>query len=214
MNYIRNVTGIRKVGHSGTLDPLASGLLIILVGRNYTKLQDVFLKKKKTYVCTAQLGIETDTYDSTGTIINKADWEKLKNITSSIVELALKSYRGDFFQTVPAFSAIKMNGQKLYRKALKKTLDLDSLPQKKVTVESLILTKLQKHLKNKVIYITIEATVGSGTYIRSLIHDLGKQLGVGAVITELRRTKIADFSVENAHKITGVKTLSYARKIL
>jgi len=149
VNYIRNVTGIRKVGHSGTLDPLASGLLIILVGRNYTKLQDVFLKKKKTYVCTAQLGIETDTYDSTGTIINKADWEKLKNITSSIVELALKSYRGDFFQTVPAFSAIKMNGQKLYRKALKKTLDLDSLPQKKVTVESLILTKLQKDLGSR-----------------------------------------------------------------
>ncbi len=212
VNRVRNITGIKRVGHSGTLDPLASGLLIVLVGKAYTKLQDSFLKKPKTYTCTAQLGITTDTYDITGQITNKVEWEQLKYIDSSQMLTALKDFKGKITQTVPAFSAVKISGQKLYDKAIKKTLKLEDLPTREVEIFDLVLTQLKKDVMTKKVYFSIETTVSSGTYIRSLIHDLGQKLRVGATVTELRRTKIDQYSVTDAIQVFDPETFSFGEK--
>jgi len=214
VNKMRGITGIKRVGHTGTLDPLASGLLIILVGRNFTKLQGSFLKRDKTYTCTAQLGLETDTYDITGQEINRSTWEKLKTIDSTLMEKILKKFRGEITQTVPPFSAVKISGQKLYDKAIEKTIEEKDLPKRKVKISKLILTQLRKDVSTKNVYFSLETTVSSGTYIRSLVHDIGKELGVGATITQLRRTKIENYSVEDAHQIFDPKTFSFGKQYL
>ncbi|MBT4124459.1 MAG: tRNA pseudouridine(55) synthase TruB [Candidatus Pacebacteria bacterium] len=214
VNKMRGITNIRRVGHTGTLDPLASGLLIILVGRTYTKLQDSFLKQDKTYTCTAKLGIETDTYDITGKIIKETPWEKLKYINSSAMEEVLQKLRGEIQQTVPPFSAVKQNGEKLYDKARKETLDKDTLPSRGVNIKQLVLLQLKKDINTKTVFFSLETTVSSGTYIRSLVHDIGKLLKVGATVTELRRTKIADYCIDNAFQIFDPKTFSFGKKFL
>jgi tRNA pseudouridine55 synthase len=214
VNKMRGITDIKRVGHTGTLDPLASGLLIILVGRSFTKLQDSFLKRDKTYTCTAKLGIETDTYDITGQETGKSTWEKLKVIDSTLMEKVLEKFRGEITQTVPPFSAVKISGQKLYDKAIEKTIEKKDLPKRKVSISNLILTQLRKDVSTKDVYFSLETTVSSGTYIRSLVHDIGKELGVGATVTELRRTKIDNYSVEDAHLIFDPKTFSFGKQYL
>lgn len=214
VNKMRGITDISKIGHTGTLDPLASGLLIILVGRTYTKLQDSFLKQDKTYTCTARLGIETDTYDITGKIIAETPWEKLKYIDSSAMEKIFQKLRGEITQTVPPFSAVKQNGEKLYDKARKETLDKNTLPSREVNILELVLLQLKKDINTKTVTFSLETTVSSGTYIRSLVHDIGKLLDVGATVTELRRTKIADYSVDKAFQIFDPKTFSFGKQFL
>ena len=214
VNRVRRLTDIRRVGHTGTLDPLASGLLIVLVGRQYTKLQDSFLKMDKTYICTARLGLETDTYDITGQKINEASWDKLKYIDSSVMEEVLKKFRGKITQTVPAFSAVKISGQKLYDKAIDQSINKNELPTRKVEIYSLILTQLKKDIMTKEVYFSLETQVSSGTYIRSLVQDIGQELGVGATVTELRRTKIDNYDVANAHQVFDPKTFSFGEQFL
>lgn len=214
VNRMRKITNIKRVGHSGTLDPLASGLLIVLVGRNYTKLQSTFLKLDKTYTCTAKLGLTTNTYDITGQKTNQASWEKLKYLDSTLMEKTLTKFRGKITQTVPAFSAVKIAGQKLYDKALGETLNQQDLPTRNVELYSLVLTQLKKDILTKEVYFSIETTVSSGTYIRSLIHDIGQDLGVGACVTELRRTKINNYDVTQAQQIFDPKTFSFGEQFL
>lgn len=191
--YFRRKSGIKKVGHCGTLDPLASGLLIILVGREFTKQQSLYLKKDKTYLVTAQLGIKTDTYDILGKVIEKIDREKLVKISKKELKQILKSFTGKIKQTVPIFSAVKINGQKLYEKARKGENDI-KLPTREIEIKKL---KLLEFDKDKYTF-SLEVDVSSGTYIRSLINDIGEELGVGATVVDLRRTKIANFHVKNA----------------
>lgn len=212
VNRMRTITRIKRIGHSGTLDPLASGLLIILVGKDYTKLQTSFLKKNKTYTCTAQLGLTTDTYDSTGEIINEASWDKLKVIDSNLMLATLTKFTGKITQTVPAFSAVKIGGQKLYSKAVKKTIKSVKLPTRDVEIFDLTLTQLKKDLTTKKLYFSLEVTVSSGTYIRSLIHDIGQALGVGATVIELRRTKIDNYDVKDAVQIFDQDTFTFNPK--
>lgn len=214
VNTMRKITGIHRIGHTGTLDPLASGLLIILVGKDYTRLQDTFLKQDKTYTFTAQLGIETDTYDSTGVVQRKVEWELLQKITQEDLENTLPSFRGTFTQTVPSYSAIKQHGKKLYDKAINKTLDLNDLPQREVTIDSLVLKEFVKNEKEKTLLFSLEASVSSGTYIRSLVYDIGKKLKVGAMVKALRRTRIGEYSIEKAHSIFDLKTFSFGKIFL
>jgi tRNA pseudouridine55 synthase len=214
VNRMRKLTDIRRVGHTGTLDPLASGLLIILVGRKYTKLQDSFLKRDKTYTCTAQLGITTDTYDITGQITSEANWQDLKYIDSNRVEEVLKKFRGKIKQTVPPFSAVKVSGQKLYDLAKENNLEEKKLPVREIVIKKLVMIQLKKDVGSKKVYLSIETEVSSGTYIRSLVHDIGKELDVGACVTELRRTKVDKYSVNDAHQVFDTKTFSFDEKFL
>lgn len=196
VNYFRKLSGIKRVGHCGTLDPLASGLLIILVGREYTKKQDLYLKKDKEYLVKARLGITTDTYDKNGQTTRITSWEKLKEINKTNLLKVLPEFKGQILQTVPIFSAVKIKGQKLYQKARKK--EKVKLPIREIKIKKLILKSFEKDVKNKNITFELLVTCSSGTYIRSLVQDLGNKLKVGAHVIELRRTQIDKFHVKNS----------------
>lgn len=201
VSKMRRITGIKKIGHSGTLDPLATGLLILLVGKKFTKQQEKFLKLDKEYTCTALFGTSTDSYDITGNITAQTSWETLQKLDATTVEKGLSQFRGDILQTVPAFSAVKVKGKKLYQLARKGEAKKEQLPTKTVTIHSFILDTFTTNKAEQSIYATFTIQCSSGTYIRSLIHDLGNTLGVGGTIAALRRTKIGQYSVENARKI-------------
>lgn len=179
------------VGHTGTLDPLATGLLVLMLG-TYTKKVPELTKLDKTYEVTMRLGQTSTTGDEEGEKTNVSDHEP--SLTE--LEAALIKYTGDIMQTPPAFSAIKINGQRAYDLARKgKTPDLKPRPAK---IYSIILKKYE--------YPDVEFTaeVSSGTYIRSLTEDIGKELGVGAYMPALRRTKIGRFVIEDAVTMDGL----------
>ena len=177
-----------KVGHTGTLDPFATGLLILLAGKA-TKRSDEFLKKDKEYEATIHLGKTSTTGDIEGEITNVS--EKIPTLEE--VEDACKKLTGEINQTVPVYSAVKINGERAYKLARKgKTV---KMPTRKVTIYSLeIISYSYPELK-------IKTKVSSGTYIRTLGEDLGKNLGTGAYLTALRRTKIANYKVKEALKL-------------
>lgn len=199
---IRRLTKVKKVGHAGTLDPLATGLLIVLVGKKYTRIQDQFLKQDKSYLCTAIIGLETDSYDVDGQVVTKFEWSDYSDLTQTKIEQALGQFRGKIMQTVPAFSAIKKNGKKLYELAREQQIETKDLPSREVEIHNLELLSFKKDENKKVMEIEISVSCQSGTYIRSLVHDLGKALGVAATVKELRRTRIGDFDVKDAQLIT------------
>ena len=177
-----------KVGHTGTLDPFATGLLIILAGKA-TKKSDEFLKKDKVYEATVKLGETSTTGDIEGEIEKVSD----KVPTLDDIKKACDKLTGEIMQTVPAYSAVKINGERAYKLARKRK-EVE-MPTRKVTIYELeILDYTYPNLK-------IRTHVSSGTYIRTLGEDIGKLLGTGAYLTALRRTKIADFSVEAALKL-------------
>jgi tRNA pseudouridine55 synthase len=198
VNIVRRQTGVRRVGHAGTLDPLATGLLIVLVGREFTKKQSEFMKLDKEYLCTAKLGIKTDTYDIDGQVISKASWDEVKKITQVNLEKVLENFRGEIEQTVPAYSAVKIKGEKLYEKARKGETKKEDLPKRKVNIKELELIDFSKDEIKQATSFTLRVACSSGTYIRSLIHDIGQQLKVGAMVKELRRTKIGDLDAKDA----------------
>jgi tRNA pseudouridine55 synthase len=204
VEIIRKKTGIKRVGHAGTLDPLATGLLILLVGREATKRQTEFLKQEKTYECTVRLGLTTDTYDSDGKVFAQAPWEKLSQISRQDVENALRQFVGENEQTVPAYSAVKIHGKKLYERARKGEIDVTTLPSRKVHIYSVELTEFKKDEEKQILEVKFTVHCSSGTYIRSLAHDLGQALGVGGSVTALRRTKIGKFSIENTQVLENV----------
>ena len=202
VDRVRRLTGEKRVGHAGTLDPLATGLLIVLVGREATKRQAEFLHLDKKYECVAGFGVETDTYDREGKVVATAPWEKVMQLTRDDVENVLPQFRGKIQQRVPAFSAVKVKGKKLYEKARKNSSEIvrDELPVRTVEIFSLEIVDFEKNEKKQKIFCTLLIHCGSGTYIRSLVHDLGQILGIGATVSELRRTEIGSFSVKNAQE--------------
>ena len=177
-----------KVGHTGTLDPFATGLLIILAGKA-TKKSNEFLKKDKEYEATVFLGKNSTTGDIEGEIVDVSD----KIPTEEEVRKACEKFVGEIEQTVPVFSAVKINGERAYKLARKgKEIEM---PTRKVEIYSLdVLSYNYPELK-------IRTHVSSGTYIRTLGEDIGKTLETGAYLTALRRTKIADFDVKDATKL-------------
>lgn len=195
VDEVRKATGIKKVGHAGTLDPFAEGLLIILVGREETRLQSKFLNLDKEYEATLILGAETDTFDSEGKI---QDTNKLQIPKKKTVEAALKKFIGEQEQMPPAFSAKKVKGKKAYELARKgETVELEP---KKVTIHNLEL------LDYDYPELKIRTRVSSGTYIRALARDIGRALGTGAHVKELKRTQIGE------HKLKDAQTLKELRE--
>lgn len=204
----RKQLGVKRVGHSGTLDPLATGLLIVLVGREYTKLQDRFLKLDKEYEFTSRLGMTTDSFDADGEIVSQVDWESLNHLSADDVSNTLTKFAGEIDQAVPVFSAVKVQGRKLYahgraQRRGEAELEVD-LPVRKVNIISLELIDFNRDDKNQQLLFSARVYCSSGTYIRSLSQDIGQTLGVGATVVSLRRTKVAHLDVKNALQLSEI----------
>ena len=174
-----------KVGHTGTLDPFATGLMILVTGTE-CKNAGTYTKLDKVYVATICLGKTSTTGDPEGEVVEGNE----RTVSKEEIATALKQFTGAIVQTPPIFSAIKINGRRAYDLARKG--EAVDMPKRTVTVYSLDLVDYSWP------YLKIRTHVGSGTYIRTLAVDIGTKLGVGAYCTQLRRTKIADWNVENA----------------
>ena len=185
--WARKALGTKKVGHTGTLDPFASGLLILLFGPA-TRLAEYVSGLSKTYSATARLGIRTDTHDSEGSVLDESgDWTK---VGRGEVETELQRFMGRHEQVPPQFSAKKIDGEAMYRKARRgESVDLEPVI---VEVSQIRLTHFDTP------DLTFDVTCSAGTYIRALARDLGEGLGVGAHLTALRRTSVGSFSVDAA----------------
>lgn len=180
-----------KVGHTGTLDPMATGLLIILTGK-HTREASLFLRLDKAYEVKAILGVKTDTFDLEGKVLQQNNRE----VTKEELEKALEEFHGDIWQTPPAFSAKKIGGRKAYELA-RRGISVD-IPPKKVSIYRLELKEFQFP------YFALTCDVSSGFYVRSLVHDIGEKLGVGATVTGVRRTRIGSCQVERAKSLDEI----------
>ena len=189
VDKVREITGEKKVGHGGTLDPNATGLLIVGVGRESTKkLGQISNNTKKTYRAEIFLGEERDTEDSEGMVISKARHVLVPS--KNEVEYILYSFVGIQEQVPPKYSAIKISGKKAYELARKgKSVKLNP---RKISIYKL------KLLRYKYPLLSIEVEVSSGTYIRALARDMGRKLGMGAYLKELRRLKVGKYAVTDA----------------
>lgn len=199
--YVRGVTHVGRVGHTGTLDPFATGLLILLLG-DATKRAAEFHRFTKTYEATVELGRTTDSYDRTGTETSRLD--SPETIHRPAIEEALMDFVGDIMQTPPPFSAKKIQGRKAYdvaRRSRGGDGAMPALEPTQVTVEEIAI----RNYEFPILHAGI--TCGTGTYIRSIAHDLGQKLGCGAVLAELRRTAIGPYRVQDA---VGPKQLQRA----
>jgi tRNA pseudouridine55 synthase len=181
-----------KVGHTGTLDPLATGLLVLVVGKEYTKRAGEFSKLDKTYEVTMKLGETSTTGDDEGTKQVVSDTIP----TEKAVLEALEQFTGEIMQVPPQFSAMKINGQRAYKLARAgKEVALEARP---VTIHS------AEFISYEYPFVKFTSHVSSGTYIRSLVEDLGKELGTGAYMSDLRRTTVGEFNIDNSIPVEGI----------
>ena len=193
VKIVRNTTGIRKIGHTGTLDKEAEGLLVLCIGKA-TKLVESFMDKEKEYEAEGKLGESKDTDDASGNLIEKRE---VSGITASDIERILGEFVGETYQIPPMFSSIKVKGQRLYKIARSgKTVKREP---RKVYVKSIDL------LSYSLPYFKIRVVCGRGFYIRALIRDIGERLGVGAYTKHLVRTKLGDYTLKHAINIDDIR---------
>lgn len=191
----RGILGTRKVGHSGTLDPMATGVLPIFLGRA-TKAINMQIVKDKEYIAVFELGMNTDTGDITGEIINK----RPVNADKNSVLLQLENFKGEIEQYPPMYSAVKVNGQPLYKLA-RQGITIERKPRK-VTIKEIELIDDDTLSINQ---YKIRVLCSEGTYIRTLVEDIGENLGCGAVLTELCRTKACGYTLDEAISISQLQ---------
>lgn len=196
VNELNHIFSFKKIGHTGTLDPLATGVLVCLFGK-YTKLVNLITSYEKEYVATIKLGIKTDTLDITGNIIDK----KEVNITKEKIEEVFNNFPKKYYQTVPLYSAIKINGKKLYKYA--RNNEKVILPKREVSIYKLELLEYNNTI------IKFKALVSKGTYIRSLIDDLMHNLNTYGVMQELIRTKQGNFTLNDSYTLEDIKNNNY-----
>lgn len=201
VNIISKYLNTKKVGHTGTLDPGASGVLVICVGKAL-KVCELLTNHDKEYIAGITLGIETDTLDMEGNVLSTENVD----IDEDKIREVVNSFRGNYMQEVPKYSAIKIKGKKLYEYA-RKNIEID-LPKRMVSIDEIDLIDEIKYDDGKV-YFKIRCHVSKGTYIRSLVRDIGKQLGVPAVMNSLIRTKLGNFSLDEAYSIDDIKNGHY-----
>jgi tRNA pseudouridine55 synthase len=189
VSWVRRALGIKRIGHTGTLDPFASGLLILCVGKA-TRLSEYYLHKEKTYQFQMTLGATSDTYDRTGNIIYSTGPHQSEDVKKKQVLDLLNEFIGEISQIPPIYSGIKVKGKRLYEYA--RAGEEVEVKPRKVFIRELNLVKFNPPR------LSMVARVSSGTYIRSLGHDIGQRLGVGAYLSSLRRTAIGSLKVESA----------------
>ena len=189
---LRGILHMKKIGHTGTLDPDATGVLPVALGKG-TKLVDLLTDKEKTYEAVLHLGIDTDTQDMSGTVLE----ERPVNVTEDEVRKVLKSFVGEQLQVPPMYSALKVNGKKLYELAREgKTVERKARPVCFYEIEP-----LEFHLP----LVKIRVTCSKGTYIRTLCHDIGEKLGCGGCMEELLRSRVGRYSLFESHTLAQVE---------
>ena len=191
VNKIAKIYQEKKVEHTGTLDPIATGVLIVCLGK-YTKLVEALTNKEKEYVAVMHLGLKTDTSDITGNIVEK----KKVSLSDEEIKQAFLCFPHEYEQTVPIYSAVKINGKKLYEYA--REGQSVELPKRKVVIEEL------EFLKREGDQVTFRTVVSKGTYIRSLIEDIATSLKTVATMEKLTRTRQGIYSLENCHNIADI----------
>lgn len=196
VNIISKTLKTKKVGHTGTLDPLATGVLVVTVGEA-TKISELLTSSFKEYIADIELGIETDTLDITGNILKEETVFK----TKEEIENILSSMIGSYDQEVPIYSAVKINGKKLYEYAREK--EEVELPKRKVEVKEIELLNYRQ--KEDKVFFKMRCLVSKGTYIRSLIRDIATKLNTIGVMTDLIRTKQGKFNIEDAYTLEQIK---------
>jgi tRNA pseudouridine55 synthase len=194
VNWVRRVSGLRRVGHAGTLDPLATGVLLLCLGRA-TRLVEYLVGQPKTYETAVRLGQITDTYDADGVVVAE---RPIPPLSAADIEGALARFRGSIQQVVPLYAAIKQGGQPLYRLA-RQGLDVTP-PVREVTIYELTLLEWASPL------LRLRVVCSAGAYIRSLAHDLGERLGCGGHVQALRRTAVGRFTVDAAVPLADLTT--------
>lgn len=183
---IRKEINSKKIGHGGTLDPLATGVLPIAIG-NATRLLEYVLNYSKTYVAEIEIGKTSNTYDSEGDFSNQKSYD---HITKSMIDVELNNFKGIINQTPPIFSAIKKDGVRMYQLA-RKGIDV-KIPSRQVEIKALELKKFNPP------YLTIKINCSKGFYVRSFAHELGDKIGTGAYLKSLNRIASGDMSIENS----------------
>ena len=196
VNDLVHIFNTKKIGHTGTLDPIASGVLVCTIGK-YTKLNDVLTSKYKEYIATMELGYLTDTLDNTGTILSKSDDIPDEDRIREVIY----SYQKKYMQEVPIYSSVKVNGRKLYDYA--RAGETVELPIKEVDIKEIDILEVNGYT------IKFRALVSKGTYIRSLIRDIGETLGCHATMTDLIRTKQGKFNIEDTYTIDEIREGKY-----
>lgn len=198
VNRVSKILGTKKVGHTGTLDPLATGVLVLCIGKAL-KVVELLMDHDKEYIAKFKLGIDTDTLDITGKVLNTCD----KKVTKKEILDVLDNFQGLIEQEVPKYSAVKVNGKKLYEYA-RNNIDV-KLPIKEVNIYKLELLDYNEDNME----VTISCNVSKGTYIRSLIRDIGSSLGTYATMTELNRTKLGIYDINNSYLLSDIEKGKY-----
>ena len=196
VNKICKILNTKKVGHTGTLDPIATGVLVVCVGKA-TKLVEILTSEDKEYIATVKLGVLTDTLDTDGKVLEEKDvFIKKEDLVRT-----LNSFVGFYDQEVPIYSAVKINGKKLYEYA-RSNIKVD-LPKRRVEIKKIELLEFNKdHYKFKVL-------VSKGTYIRSLIKDINDKLKIIGSMSDLIRTKQGDFDIKDSYTISEINDSKY-----
>lgn len=201
VNAVCNIFNTKKVGHCGTLDPMAGGVLIMCLGKAL-KMCELLTGHDKEYIAGVTLGIETDTLDMEGKILK----DETVNISDDKIRNTVNSFGGKYLQEVPKYSSVKVNGKKLYEYA-RSNIDIP-LPKREVEIYDICIIGDIIHNNNKINF-KIKCNVSKGTYIRSLVRDIGAKLGVPAVMNSLVRTKQGNFDIKNSYTIDDIKNGNY-----
>lgn len=195
VNRVRRVTKVKRVGHGGTLDPLAEGVLVIAVGRENTKLLDTYVKGDKEYIATLKLGYVSQTDDSEGPI-QELNTKIIP--TESEIESCIKNFIGDILQTPSQYSAIKINGKEAYKR-IRKGEDF-KMEARSVFIKNIEIVSYHYPI------LELKIECGTGVYIRSLARDIGTSLATGAYLTRLIRTRVGEFTLDQTIKLEDLKS--------
>lgn len=201
VNVLSNIFHTKKIGHFGTLDPLATGLLVIGIGK-YTKLGNLFPEDTKSYDAEVLVGCSTDSYDILGKTI---DCISVYSLDENLLIDVLNSFKGEYLQEVPIYSAVKVNGKKLYEYA-REGIPIE-LPKKKVNIIDIEFLNTYKRDNN--LYFSFKCDVSKGTYIRSLINDISSKIGIPLCMSNLKRTRQDKFYLKDAYSIDDIKNGNY-----
>ena len=196
---LRGILHMKKIGHTGTLDPDAEGVLPVCLG-NGTKLCELIADRDKEYVAVMRLGVTTDTQDMSGEVLTQVSEEEVRQrVTPSLVEEKAAEFVGEISQVPPMYSAVKVNGKRLYEYARQgRTVERKA---RTITIYELEITKIDLPL------VTMRVRCSKGTYIRTLCHDLGQELGTGAAMEHLLRTRVGQFRLENAIRLDDAENI-------
>jgi tRNA pseudouridine55 synthase len=193
VKFVRGRCGERRVGHAGTLDPAATGVLPVMIGQA-TRLTEYLVDATKTYDATIELGVETDTYDAEGDVVSRRD---ASGVSETDVREALEAFRGEIMQSPPVYSALKQEGVPLYKRA-RRGETVRAAPRS-VRVDELDIMAYEAPV------LRLRVTCGKGFYVRSLAHELGEALGAGGSLTGLVRTRVGTFRIEDAVDIETLR---------